>query len=314
MSSSRSRFSRPHLERLETRLQLSVSPPANTIGIAEGSVVHPGGISSASVTVAPRNLTAGKTSTLVGVFVQLTASSGLAPRIVGVEESNGRELPLKQGRPYVAGRDDGLAAAFVKVDRAGPLTILVAGQHHTTGTYQAFATLAGDVNGDGTVNLADLTSFARGYESRPRNPNYNAAADFNLNGIINLYDAKALMQNMPPLTPDVLLQSAVNLLPADQAHYAASKNSGGSTFLKDVTIVGHTTPGSLVITDSKADDYTFTGAAVATNAAGFFEVKVKNTEGINNNDFLILDPFGHQLIRDFPIFWISFAAPGSRLK
>ncbi|HKI21264.1 MAG TPA: dockerin type I domain-containing protein [Isosphaeraceae bacterium] len=314
MSSSRWRFSTPHLERLETRLQMSVSPPANTIGITVGSVTQPGGISSASVTVAPRNLTAGKTSTLFGIFVQPESGSRLAPRIVGVFEGNGQKLLLKQGRPYVAGRDDGQAAAFVKVDRAGPLTILVAGQHQSTGTYQAYVTLAGDVNGDGTVNLADLTAFAAAYETGPGNPNYNAAADFNQSGLININDAKALMQNMTPLTPDIPLQAVVNLLPADQAHYAASKNSGGSTFQRDVTIVGHTTPGSLVITDSKASDYSFTGAAVATNASGSFEVKATNKDGINNNDFLILDPFHHQLVRDFPIFWISFAAPGSKLK
>jgi len=314
MSRSPGRVTTPHLDYLETRLNMSVSLPANTIGSAIGSVTQPGSISAASVTVSPRNLTAGKHATLFGIFLAPASGSELAPRIVGVVESGGRKLNLKQGRPYVAGRDDGQAAAFVKVDRAGPLTILVTGQHHTTGAFQASATLAGDVNGDGTVNLADLTAFAPAYETEPGNPNYIAAADFNQNGIVNLYDAKALMQNMPPLTKDVPLQAVVNLLPADQAQYAASKNSGGSTFLKDVTIVGHTTPGSLVITDSKAGDYTFTGDAAATSADGFFEVKAKNTQGINNNDFLILDPFGHQLLRDFPVFWISFARPGSRLK
>jgi len=293
---------------------MSVSPPANTIGTTLGNVIQPGGTSATTVTVALRNLTAGKHATLFGIFVQPATSSGLAPRIVGVLESNGRKLPIEQGRPYVAGRDDGQAAAFVKVDRAGPLTILVSGQHDSTGTYQAYATLAGDVNGDGTVNLADLTAFASAYETRPGNPNYNAAADFNQNGLIDINDAKALMENMTPLTPDIPLQAVVNLPPADQAHYAASKNSGGSTFQRDVTIIGRTTPGSLVITDSKASDYSFTGAAVATDAGGSFEVKATNTDGINNNDFLILDPFHHQLVRDFPVFWISFAAPRSKLR
>jgi len=293
---------------------MSVSPPANTIGTTVGSVIQPGGISATSVTVAPRNLTAGKSSTLFGIFVQPTAGSGLAPRIVGVEESNGRELPLKEGRPYVAERDDGLAAAFVKVDRAGPVTIQVAGQHDTTGTYQAFATLAGDVNGDGTVNLADVTAFARAYETKPGDSNYNAAADFNLNGIVNLYDAKALMENMTPLTPVIPLNLVMNLLPADQAHYPASKNSGGSTFQREVTIVGHTTPGSIVLEDSSKGYYKWDGPAVATNASGNFSVQEKNTQGVNTYNFLILDPFGHQLIRSYPVFWIPFAAPGSKLK
>jgi len=293
---------------------MSFSPPANTIGIAVGSVIQPGGTSAAAVTVAPRNLTAAKRSTLFGIFVQPTTGSGLAPRIVGAQESNGRNLSLKQGRPYVAGRDDGLAAAFVKVDRAGPLTILVAGQHHTVGGFQAVVTLPGDVNGDGTVNLADVTAFAAAYETQPGSPNYNAAADFNLNGIVNLYDAKALMQNMTPLTPKVPLQLVMNLLPADQVHYPASKNSGGSTLDRDVTIVGRTTPGSIVLEDNKKGYYQWDGPAVATNASGSFSVQEKNTQGVNTYNFLILDPFGRQLIRSYPVFWIPFAAPGSKLK
>jgi hypothetical protein len=207
-----------------------------------------------------------------------------------------------------------VAAAFVKVDQAGPLTVLVTGQGHSTGAFQAIVTLAGDVDGNGSVNLADLAAFAPTYEATRGTSGYRPSADFNQNGIINLYDAKALMHNMPPLSPDVPLQAAVSLLPADQAQYPASKNSGGSTFKKNVTIVGHTTPGSLVITDSSKQDYSFTGSAVATSAKGDFQVETANAEGINNNDFLILDPFGRQLVRDFPVFWISFAKPGSRLK
>ena len=81
-----------------------------------------------------------------------------------------------------------------------------------------------------------------------------------------------------------------------------------------VTILGHTTPGSLVITDNNTSRlpggtqaYKFTGPAYATDANGFFSITTTNTQGLNNNDFLILDPFGHQMIIDFPIFWIPYA-------
>jgi hypothetical protein len=308
------RHSRPRLERLEARLNPSAVVPANTIGTASGSVTRPRSTSAAEVAVSAENLTAGKHATLLGIFVQPTSSNGFSPRIIGIRESNGRSLPLQQGRPFVAGRDSGEAAAFAKVDRAGPLTILVAGGGRSTGTFQVSVTLAGDVDGDGKVTLADLTAFAPAYESSRGMPNYVASADFNLNGIVNLYDAKALMHNMPAPPREVALQAVVNLLPSDQAQFPASKNSGGSTFKKEVTIVGHTIPGSIVITDSPAQDYSFTGPAVATDAAGNFRVTATNKEGINNNDLLILEPFGRQKIRDFPVFWIPFAQPGSRLK
>lgn len=220
----------PQLERLETRLQLSGSPPANTIGISLGSVTRPGAISATSVTLAPKNITPNKHSTMIAVFVQPTATSGLAPRIVAVEGPNGQRLPFQLGRPYRprdAGQVDDQAVVIVKTNRPGPLTIRVAGQNHTTGSYTVETTLPGDVNGDGQVNLADLTLFAQAYGSQRGEPTYNPAADFNQNGLVNLYDAKALEHNMTPLSPDIPLQATINLLPADQAHYAAPKTSGG---------------------------------------------------------------------------------------
>jgi hypothetical protein len=314
MSRSRLRGSRPCFDRLEGRLQLSGALPANSIGTALGNVAAPGEVTATSVTVAPKNLTQGKSSTLFGIFVQPEPGSSLAPKIVAVEGSNGQRLSLKQGRPYVAGRDSGQAAAFVKVSQPGPLTILVTGQHRSTGTYETDTTLVGDVNGDGTVNLADLQPFAEAYETSPGNPKYNPAADFNHDGIVNQVDAKALMENMPALTPNVPLQLVMNLLPADQVHYAASKNSGGSTMDKVVTIEGHTMPGSIVLEDNSNGYYKWDGGAIATNANGNFSVTETNTEGVNTYNFLVIDPYGRQLIRSFPVFWIPFAAPGSKLK
>ncbi len=313
MSRNRVRDSRPCFERLEGRLQLSAAIPANSIGVALGNVAAPREVTATSVTVAPKNLTQGKSATLFGIFVQPEPGSSVAPKIVGVEGSNGQRLPVQQGRPYVAGRDDGQAAAFVKVSQPGPLTILVTGQQHSTGAYEANTTLVGDVNGDGTVNQADLQGFAAAYETGPGNPNYNLAADFNHDGIVNQADAKALMENMPALTPNVPLQLVMNLLPADQAHYAAPKNSGGSTLKKNVTIEGHTMPGSIVLEDDSRGYFKWDGGAIATDADGNFSVNETNTQGVNAYNFLIIDPYGRQLIRSYPVFWIPYAAPGSKL-
>jgi hypothetical protein len=172
----------------------------------------------------------------------------------------------------------------------------------------------GDINGDGKVDLADLQDFAPSYGSRKGDPNYNPAADSNQNGIINLYDAKALLHNLAPLSPKLPLNVVLHLAPQDQIHYSGPTVSGAATFQRVVTIVGRTTPGSLVIEDNQTSRvpggtqaYKFTGPAHATDAQGFFSIQATNTVGLNNNDFLILDPFGQQLIRDFPIFWIPYA-------
>ena len=117
-----------------------------------------------------------------------------------------------------------------------------------------------------------------------------------------------------PVAKAGALDLVMNLLPADQARYPTPKNSGGSTFKKNVTIVGHTLPGSIVIQDGTDGFYKWTGPAYATNSNGFFDAQVTLTQGINTFDFLIIDPRGRQLIRSYPIYWLPFAASGSKLK
>jgi hypothetical protein len=194
------------------------------------------------------------------------------------------------------------------------MSTAAANRDYSTGSYVAPATRVGDVNGDGRVDIADLQEFAPTYMSRVGSPNYNPAADFNHNGIVDLYDAKALLRNLAPISPRIPLAVELHLAPADQAHYSHSTISGGATFHRTVTIVGRTTPGSLIIEDNHTSRlpggtqaYKFTGPAHATDGRGFFSIKSVNTEGLNNNDFLIVDPFGRSVIRDFPIFWIPFA-------
>jgi Dockerin type I domain len=309
----RDRRSRFAVELLERRLALSGSAPANVIGTATATVSRPHEVSQTSVQVAPENITPQKHGTIFGLFVLPTSGSPLQPQIVAVRGSTGKALPVENGRPFRFGVSDE-AVAFFKDSTAGPVTIEVTGAHQSTGAYQVQTTLAGDVNGDGTVNFADLQAFAPSYSSQQGDRNYNSAADFNQNGIINLYDAKALLHNMAPLTPKLPLATRLTLAPQDQIHYSGPTVLGAATFQKTVTILGHTTPGSLVIEDNNTSRlpggtqaYKFTGTAVATDANGFFSVTSTNSSGINNNDFLILDPFGQQMIIDFPIFWIPYA-------
>ncbi len=163
------------------------------------------------------------------MFVQPTSGSGVVPRIVGVEQ-DGKLLPLQLGRPYNprhAGQPTNQAVAFFETGHSGPVTVLVAGQKSSTGSYTVETTLPGDVNGDGQVNVADLVPFAKAFGSSQNDPNYNPAADFDQNGYINIYDAKAIERNMPPLTPNRPLNAVINLLPSDQADYAGPQELGG---------------------------------------------------------------------------------------
>jgi hypothetical protein len=328
MSTTRHRRNRPGLERLEVRLALSLppsantfglTPPANAIGLSQGDVTRPGTAAATTVTISPQNITPGKSSTEFAVFVRPYGNSGLVPRIVGVEQ-NGQRLPAQHGRSYSpreAGQATDQGAVFFETSAPGTVTILVAGRGFSTGAYTVETTLPGDVNGDGQVNLADEQAFAKTYVTAPgvtglNKTGYDPAADYNQNGIINLYDALVMEQNMTPLTKPGGGWAAVNLAPADQIDYSGPRTSGGQTFHKNVTIDGYTTPGSVVLVDTKLGDYKFASQALATDARGFFTVQAINDTGINTYNFKILDPFGHQYIRSFPVYWIPYAVPNSK--
>ena len=130
MSRNRSRDSRPRARAARRPAATECgTPPANSIGTTVGNVTAPGEVTATSVTVAPKNLTQGKSSTLFGVFVQPEPGSSIAPRIVAVEQEQ-RSTTFPQAGPPLRRRPgfDGQAAAFVKVSQPGPLTILVTGQ------------------------------------------------------------------------------------------------------------------------------------------------------------------------------------------
>jgi hypothetical protein len=316
---------RPSVERLESRRLLSIAPSANTFGltppanaidISLGHISAPRAIGSTTVTIAPQNITPGRTSTEFALFVQPYSGSGVLPRIVGAVQ-DGHSLPIQFGRPFSGrhvGKPINRAVAFFETGQAGPVTVLVAGQRHTTGSYTVETTLPGDVNGDGQVNLADAVAFAPTYASKPGEPQYVAAADYNQNGVVNLYDALALERNIAPQTAPGPPWAAINIAPDDAADYPGPKNSGGQTFKKHITINGYTTPGSIVLVDSTLGDYTFGSQAFSAGPNGFFSVPAENTQGVNTYNFKVLDPFGHQYIRSYPVYWLPFGAPGSKLK
>ena len=48
------------------------------------------------------------------------------------------------------------------------------------------------------------------------------------------------------------------------------------------------------------------------DANGDFSIKITNKDGINQLDFLAVDPYGHQIFRAFPILWLGFSKHGGR--
>jgi hypothetical protein len=207
-----------------------------------------------------------------------------------------------------------MTTALVDDSTPGRLTVEVSGRKGSTGGFTLQATLPGDVNGNGQVMLGDLNAFQKSFNTSFGSALYNPAVDANQNGFIGHGDGKLLVRNLTPLTPKVPLNIDLVLAPGDQAKGPNPKNSGGITNKHVVTILGHTTPGSIVFADSGLGDYKFNGAAIATDSSGNFSQTVTLTGGVNNFEYLAIDPYGQQTIRAFPVFWKAFAAPGSPLK
>jgi hypothetical protein len=300
MPSRRTRH-RPALELLEDRLALSTDAPANTLAIVSGTVTAAGATAAVSVPITARNI-GGRVPIVIGTATSPTAGSGLNPRVIAALGPNGRHLALQPGAPFNAAAHNE-ATAYVQVGTPGPLTLEVTGAGGTTGSFQLRAYLPGDINGDGQVTLADERAFTKVYRTQLGDANYNPAADANLNNQIGQDDGRFLLRNLKPLGPKTPLLVKLTLAPQFAVKPPVPSNSGGHTYFQNPTILGKTTPGSLIFTDGPAADYAFNGSVVAADAKGNFSIQVKNSDGVNNNDFLVVDPFGQQKIMDFPIYY-----------
>ena len=155
-----------------------------------------------------------------------------------------------------------------------------------------------------TVNPL-LAAYAKAYLTAVGQPNYNPAVDTNHNGLIGMGDALPILHALAPITPRAPLRLTLTLAPGDQVNTPHPANSGGVTRQqKQVTIIGHTVPNSLVFTDDANNDFRFKGGtAIPVDSSGFFSIVVKFTSPnkLTQHDFLVIDPFGLQLRRAFPI-------------
>ncbi len=284
----------------------TVGTPGYTISSVVSTVNRPGEVVSAPTRVLPRNLTPIKRATLFGLSAIPTPGSPLQPHLVGARGPNGELLGFRHGAPFapVVHRE---ALAYALASRPGLLAAQLTGLKNTTGSAVVSNYLPGDINGDGQVNYDDMHLYEKAYLSKVGDPNYIPSADANRNGQIGIGDGKFLLRNFPPLTPKKPQVVHITLAPGDQVINPGPTSSGGVTTKLHVTELGHTTPGSLVFEDSGLGDYTFTGRVQVADANGnfAFTIDLDPEDQLKNTEYLVIDPYGQQTYRAFPILYIG---------
>ena len=155
--------------------------------------------------------------------------------------------------------------------------------------------------------LTVLNGFVKSYRTVVGDPRYNPAYDVNHNGQIGQTDGRILLRSLPPLGPKIPLGLKVIIAPQDQVKGHVPTNLGGATYVRDVTILGRTTPGSLIFTGTGTLDLKLRGPAYVADANGNFSLKLEMSDGINQFDLQVVDPYGQQTLRAFPIRWMGFA-------
>ncbi len=293
---------RPRLERLEARLALSASAPVGKS--VAGDVGAAGDVTAVQFSVAPTNLSPGRTATTFRILAVPTPGSSLAPHVTAAFGPDGKPLSIRRGADLILGPQS-RALDFIKVGRPGTITIDVAGYAGTTGGFQALLSLNGDLTGSGSVSPTDLKAFTPAYTATAGGKTYNPAADANQNGFIGQGDAKAIEANISPETPrSIPLRITLKLAPGEQPAHPGVSNSGGITRLSSIVIEGRTTPYSLVFMDSSAANYKFTGPFHYADANGDFSVAEKLKAKLTNFEFLVVDPYGRHAIHAFPVLQI----------
>ena len=149
--------------------------------------------------------------------------------------------------------------------------------------------------------------------SPPGDADYIAAADYNQNGIVNLYDALALERNMTPLT------KPRRRLGGDQPGAARRRSTiSGPTNLGGVDRQARTSRSTGTPRRAASCSWTRPWATTGSTArpspptrAASSRSRRRIRRGSTPTTSRSSTPFGHQYIRSFPVFWTVYAEPDS---
>ncbi len=215
-----------------------------------------------------------------------------------------------RARPCVERLDDRVVMSASALATASPVALVDSPVHPVPGSHPS-------ANPNRPFTPADLQLYAKVYLSFQGAPDFTPQYDFNGTGFIGQNDATPILRGLAAITPRQPLTLSLKLAPGEQVKGHHPADSGGVTRLGEVTVVGKTTPNSIVFIDGptaathtrSTGNFKFEGGALATDSQGYFYYNTKlpalsHSGSLLGVNFLIRTPFNQQTIRSFPILRI----------
>jgi hypothetical protein len=249
---------------------LSAEAPANVFAQFEGTL--PAGEERLIPIHVSRTLFDVRTSHVVlGFVVRAPDGSTLDPAAVQVRNvAGGATQPERAAADLGDGRDSLLLTPL----KPGDYTLAVRGDHGTAGAFQLDAFLAGDVNGDLSVDDTDGDAVKGLFGSTAGDGRYVVEADADLDGRIHGYDLAQQRRNKGNATSVRPLSLTAGLSPAP---VQTLPDGTLVTEAKAVSVTGLTGAGAGVLLDNDGDG--FDDGATAAGPAGEYSLPTTLEEG-----------------------------------
>ncbi len=272
-------------EALESR-ELLTGGAGNSFALIPATIAKPGGTTAVTFTIDSAHFTAPTKGKLaIGIDIVSDTGSKVVPIVRDVRASNGAHLRLQH-----AGKSSAVVATLdanpTATSKPQTYTIDIGGLKKTSGNLLVGLYLAGDANGDGTVNQTDVAAVNAALGSKSGGAKYSFDADMNRDGRINKTDLNLTQANLGAKTT-VLPVITANLAPAN----------GGTTDrvsrIPTASFSGLATPGTK-ITFAEVNGKS---AAVSTTAdsAGNYGLVVPLAVGSNTFNVAAVDPLGQSI-------------------
>ena len=281
----------PRIEQLEDRRLLFAS---HVIAQLDGNLTNAAPVQQVPFALSSNDFNLSGSKTVLGFQVQRT-SGALDPAAVQILNSAGNPVAARLVTPNLPANSQSLANArsLVVAELAyGNYTLRVGADQSTRGGFQVNVFLAGDLNGDQSVDLnRDATGVRNLLGAAAGSPNYKIEADANLDGIITSFDYTQARDNLNDTTRIKPISSiTLGVVPTP----VVLPNGNLATNANSVTIQGITQ--SLVgVSLETGSDSSFDNGSTTSNVSGNYAFPTVPLQvGANTLRVRAKDGFGQQ--------------------